>query len=240
MTKNMTKMDAAQVLPQETLTVAQVKRGAVDVPAVLESLAAGFVITDRVQGAVMWDAALLTHYLVTADEIGKGKTFETAADYAKKIGKSQPYVSRLKVLGRAAVVHSIRKGSAEWRFLCTHADARPIREAVKGDDSAAVRAAIRSASAQVKEHGKITQGARTPAGEEPTSDPKPRATAQEKDAQEKRQPATTLGDVRELLRQVESAAKGMDSSEKVEKALRSLADSLQKRRETLTQTAQTA
>lgn len=228
--KTDSKQVATMAAPVEILTVAQVRSGKVDVPTVLDEVAARIALGDRVQGSIMWDASLLTEH-VAAAEIGKGKRFATAADYAKALGRSQAYVSRLRVLGRAAVVHGIRKGSAEWRFLCSHGDNSQIREAVKGDDSEALRKRIKSAAAEVAEHGRITSGAKTgaKAKAKKTADEK----AADKKAAAKATTPPTLGDVREALRQVESMAKTFDTSEPVEKALRALADSLAKRRTTL-------
>jgi hypothetical protein len=106
------------------------------------------------QDGVMWNLAVLTHNASTVSGlIGTGSGQETkgskvdpvraverggwksARDYAVALGKSPGYVTKLVLLGRAAMVHGVAQGSPEWGFLVTHAGASPWKEILREDKS---------------------------------------------------------------------------------------------------------
>lgn len=118
---------------------------------------------DRVVGQVMWNAALLTHSVVTSGHVGSGKDATmTQGDYVAALGFSAAYGTALKRLGRAAVVHGVKRGTPLWGFLCSKAGDAKVGKAIALDDTAAALAALKGFEAEYREHGRITSGASTP------------------------------------------------------------------------------
>lgn len=217
-----------------TLTVATAKReqAATDLRQIAKTVADSKRQADRVVGDVMWTAALTTHNVAEVSRaIGKDGVWSSQADYAKAIGFGPAYVTRLKRLGRAAVVLGVTKSSREWTFLASYADRAPVGKAIAdATDSADLKRRLKPLMAEMAEHGKITTGARVP------------QIASEKDGEkdgekgaEKSTTPPTLGDVRAMLRDVETAIHGLSpvEAEKAERALVKMAAGLAKRRETL-------
>lgn len=125
------------------------KVGAIDAQTTADSIREQAAAVAAAGGSVMWEAAILTHYTVeTAGLVGKGQSenggWESQSDYADAIGYGKSYVTRLKRLGRAIVVHGIRRDSAAFTYLCSKADAASLREVTEGDDSKAYRDAVKA------------------------------------------------------------------------------------------------
>lgn len=79
-----------------------------NVDTAVQTVKSGKANADRVAGQVMWNAALLTHSVISSGHVGSGKdSTMTQGDYVKSIGFSPAYGTALKRLGRAAVVHGV-------------------------------------------------------------------------------------------------------------------------------------
>lgn len=152
----------------DMFTKGQVSKG-FDVPVALEQVREAAKTSDRVRGAVMWNAALLTWDVlevhrdrwISADP--SEDQFKDQTDYVVrglKFGKG--YGTTLKRLGRAIMVHGVTQGSAEWSFLASNAQLAPVGKAVALEDTAAFKAEIKRLAAEMREHGSITTGAREP------------------------------------------------------------------------------
>jgi hypothetical protein len=129
------------------LTAAHGRKAGSMVPAdVAATIRDGQSVVASVGNGVMWDAAILTHYVKETDPaIGKayaeaGTGWATQRDYAAAIGFGETYVSRLVLLGRAIVVHGVRAGSPDYTTLASHAS--KFSALIKGDDSKALREAL--------------------------------------------------------------------------------------------------
>jgi len=214
--------------------------------------AAGTVLThksaaDRIVGDVMWEAGLLTHYVtVTAKAIGSDGLWEAQGDYAKAIGYSPAYVTRLKRLGRAAVVHGVRKGSARWTFLASFADRAEVGQAVKSDDREEFEAVIDALIESTRKAGKYAvPGAETPAieGGEQGANRTPSGETEVTEREADRETVvTTIGDMREAFRVLASKVKDLSNEDwsAVEDMWESLRSNENTRRVTLAQAARKA
>lgn len=146
-----------------TITPAEVRKGkAIDLDFATSSIRERQAEVTRAGNGVMFDAALLTHAVVAAENIGKGKPFATQGDYAKAIQFAPSYVSRLKYIGRAVVVHGVTKASGDFAFLCQHGSNAKVAAAVALTDTAEFRRLLKQYRAEIAEHGRITGDARTP------------------------------------------------------------------------------
>lgn len=128
---------------------------------------------------VMWNLATLTYNAISVAGTVGGATVggvKVKADdpgvrwanqqaYGDALGFSKGYVSRLVGLGRAAMVHGIREGSAQWTYLCSHASDAPFGKLLRGDDTDALKAALKAALA-----GKDPKAAIAPATREAQPD----------------------------------------------------------------------
>lgn len=148
-----------------TFTVRQAREGFGDLDAAVASVAAAKAGTDRAVGHVMWNAALLAHNVLETnrgDYIGRDKPYADQGAFVAALGFGKSYGTLLKRLGRAAVVHGVKRGSAAWTFLAVNGGRAEVGKAVALDDTEAFNAEVQSMIAQVREHGKITQGSRGP------------------------------------------------------------------------------
>lgn len=112
----------------------------------------------------VWEAARLTHGVVAAGNIGKGegKHYPTQGDYAREIGFSEGWVSRLKSVGRAIAVHGVTKASAEYAFLVQHAANAKVSAAIKSEDTREFKSLLKTYMSQMAEHGRILGETRAP------------------------------------------------------------------------------
>lgn len=134
-----------------------------NVDAAVQTVKSGKANADRVAGQVMWNAALLTHSVISSGHVGSGKDATmTQGDYVKSIGFSPAYGTALKRLGRAAVVHGVKRGTTMWGFLCSKAGDAKVGAAIALDDTAEALKILRGFEAEYREHGKISTGASTP------------------------------------------------------------------------------
>lgn len=174
---------------------------------------------DKVAGEVMWEAGLLTHYVVvTSKAIGAEGLWEAQGDYAKSIGFSPAYVTRLKRLGRAAVVHGVRKGSARWTFLASFADRAEVGKAVALDDTDEFGAVIDAIAESTRKTGKYTLPGSTEApaleGGEQGANRQPSGEVEVTErAEAERVVQPTVGDVRAVLRSLAETVKSLNADD---------------------------
>lgn len=151
-----------------TYTVANArsgKGGLSDSDAVLSDLRRRQSAVGRIAGNVMFDASLAAYRLITASESMSQR------DYAEGIGVAQSYASRLVRIGRFVVDMGVTKGSERFTFLASHGSNARVGALLKDfdegkADKAATVKGLDALVAEVKEHGKITSGARTPRPDE--------------------------------------------------------------------------
>jgi hypothetical protein len=162
MTTNTSTKAVAKSLP--TFTLKQAREGFGDLDEAVRTVAAEKAAHDKIAGHLMWNAGLLAYNVLDLnrkDYVGKGKAFETQEEYVKACGwTSKGYATTLKRLGRAAVVHGVKRTSAEWTFLASHAQRGEVGKAIALDDSEEFAKSIKSLAAQMAEHGSITAGAK--------------------------------------------------------------------------------
>jgi hypothetical protein len=147
-------------------TVAEAKKGFADPVQATKDVRALKDSADRVAGAVMWNAALVVFDALGESKdrvIGDAAPFKDQTDYiVRGLGFSKGYGTTLKRLGRAAVVHGVRQGSAEWAFLASNAQRAAVGAAIALDDTAEFKRLIKGYAAEMREHGEIKGAARTP------------------------------------------------------------------------------
>lgn len=173
---------------------------------------------DRIAGHVMWNAALHAYDVLEvrkSEFLGKDGVWTDQTDYVLRgLGfKSKGYATTLKRLGRAAVVHGVTRGSAEWAFLASTAQLAPVGKAIALDDTEEFRRLIKGYAAEMKAGGKISADARTP--QLPTGEGE---DSGETDTQNRGGSATVAGEVSErrdatlqdVLDAVDDFAKGAD------------------------------
>lgn len=198
-----TVLDAVEA---PTFTVKMARDGFGDLDAAVSAVVAEKSAADRVAGHVMWNAALLAFNVLESnrgDYIGAEKSWKDQGAFVEALGFSKSYGTKLRRLGRAAVVHGVKRGSGLWTFLASNVGNAAVGKAVALEDSTEAVAALEKMAAEMREHGKITAGARTPGGEtDQTEDESTRETAQP----EKRE--ATLDDV---LRTLSEMVKTVDN-----------------------------
>lgn len=147
-----------------TLTVAQVKKGGgiADPAAETQRVREAVAGLARTQGGVMWDAALLVHYVVGPDTkddaglIGEGRAYNDQTDYVVRgLGFAKSYGTTLKRLGRAATVHGVRRGSREWTFLASNAQRAEVGRAVALEDTGEFKAAVKELAERMATSGTL-------------------------------------------------------------------------------------
>lgn len=200
-----------------TITPGQARRGLVkDVDAMTAWIRHRKGETDREVGALMWTAALGTHALFVAATTTENPTpkapngFAKQGDYAEAIGFSNGYVTKLRNLGRAAAVHGVTKASGDWGFLVANVGNAKVSEAIKSDDTAAFRKALKTFRAQVAEHGRIIGDSKPPTGEILSGGPTPEGQSTPSDGTSGDAPVVTIDPLAALdaaLDAVEAAAK---------------------------------
>jgi hypothetical protein len=168
-----TKSTAVSATPAALITLADARKGKVsDVNAFVGKVREELQNADKVKGQALYDAALGFHAIVTTGEnmtqgdyadalYGKVKGGETVKGSGRAMG------TMLKRLSIAAVVLGVKRESREWRYLVqrgTNAETGFLGKMPTGTKAErdAVLAALKSNAAQWEEHGKVTQGARTP------------------------------------------------------------------------------
>ena len=145
------------------LTVAQVTKGeGLDAAALTTAVREAAAGVDKARGEVMWDAALLVHFVVdpstkdAAGIIGEGRAYNDQSDYVVRgLGFAKSYGTTLKRLGRAAIVHKVRKGSREWTFLASNAQRAEVGKAVALDDTAAFKSAVKELAERMSVSGTL-------------------------------------------------------------------------------------
>lgn len=126
-------------------TLAQATKGFEDFDAATAQVKEEATIGAKVRGHVMWNAALHAHYVLDVAKgefLGEGGRWQDQGQYAAAMGYGKSYGTVLKRLGRAATVHGVRRGSATWTFLASHAQRAEVGKAVALDDTAEFKAEI--------------------------------------------------------------------------------------------------
>lgn len=145
------------------LTVAQVTKGeGLDAAALTAQVRDAAASVDKERGNVMWDAALLVHFVVSPETkdhagiIGEGRAYNDQSDYVVRgLGFAKSYGTTLKRLGRAAIVHKVRKGSREWTFLASNAQRAEVGRAVALDDTAEFKASVKELAERMSTSGTL-------------------------------------------------------------------------------------
>lgn len=231
-----TSITPALEVPHLTATAV---RAGIDIRATVDSIGQAWRTLATGTESLMWEAALATHAVVLADAIGADseespRMWATQGDYADALGVSKGYVTRLKLLGRAAVVHGVRQGSADWRWLSRGGNTSKVSKVINGDDTAAVREAVEEARAEDERKALMSREERRAEAQ--------RTTAVERDETESEEsrPAAprTAGDALALLVEVESILRSLEDgpAEKVRTRLAKVAADDSKRREVLAST----
>lgn len=165
----MTSSAVAKQIP--TFTLKQAREGFGDLDAAIKDVATEKSAHDKIKGHLMWNAGLLAFNVLDVnrkDYVGEGKAFETQEAFVNSLGwSSKGYATTLKRLGRAAVVHGVKRTSAEWTFLSQNAQRGEVGKAIALDDTAEFQKAVKGLAAQMAEHGSITAGAK-PSGGRPS------------------------------------------------------------------------
>lgn len=197
------------------LTVGQVRKaGSIDVPTAMQTIGEAGRVLGRAGQTVMWDAALLTHYCHAHGVIGKddGALYPSQNAYAEAFGMTKSAASKSKALGRAAVIHGIRRESKAWTWLTTESNVSKVRDALNGDDPEAFRAALDEAMAD-----------KPKAVESGTDTREPRPATESGDAGTDGNGGTdgptlgvvrTLGDIRAALRHVTEALPNLSDADR--------------------------
>lgn len=168
MSKALVSKPVGDLIEAPTFTVKMARDGFGDLDAAVAAVVSERHAVERVAGHVMWNAALLTYNVLEVNKgeyIGSGedKPWKDQTDYVVKgLGFSKGYGTTLKRLGRAAVVHGVTRGSAEWGFLASHAQLAPVGKAIALDDTEEFRRLIKGYAAEMRAHGAIKGSARTP------------------------------------------------------------------------------
>jgi hypothetical protein len=181
------------------------KGGLDNTEAVLSDIGRRQSSVGRVAGAVMFDASLAAWRLVHSTKAVSQR------DYAEGTGFAASYVSRLVRIGRYVVDLGVVKGSERFTFLASHGSNARVGALLKAyDDGKADKAqtmrGLDLLIAEVKEHGKITSGARTPQPNDGT-DTSDKADQAETETGTTDERAATIGDVLDAL---DAMVKGLD------------------------------
>lgn len=142
-------------------TVGQAVAGFEDFDAATKQVQEEATIGAKVRGHVMWNAALHAHYaLDTArgELIGEGNRWADQGQYAAAMGYGKSSGTLLKRLGRAAVVHKVRRGSATWTFLASHAQRAEVGKAIALDSTEEFNAEVKRLATNWSKLGTVKDG----------------------------------------------------------------------------------
>lgn len=138
-----------------TITLAQARRTDVtrdEAKAWAAGLAkAARVIADAGSG-VMFEQAKALHAVQASGLIGTSGAWLTQGDYAEAMGLTKGAASKAATIGRALVVHGVRPGSTDYTTVVdvvaansgSKATRKAVRDALKGDDTEALKSALKS------------------------------------------------------------------------------------------------
>lgn len=150
-------------------TLSQARDGFEDFDAATQQVKDEATVGAKVRGHVMWNAALHAHYVLDVakgDYIGAEGRWADQGQYAAAMGYGKSYGTTLKRLGRAATVHGVRRGSATWTFLASHAQRAEVGKAIALDDTEAFKAEVKRLAENWQKLGTVKDGP-TPRGGQP-------------------------------------------------------------------------
>lgn len=158
--------EVAGLAPAFTLT--QAREGFADFDAATSQVREEATIGAKVRGHVMWNAALHAHYVLDvakAEFVGEGQRWADQGQYAAAMGYGKSYGTTLKRLGRAATVHGVRRGSATWTFLASHAQRAEVGKAIALDSTDEFKAEVKRLAENWAKLGTVKDGPVTREGQ---------------------------------------------------------------------------